>query len=166
MQEGPTTRRSFLFGASAKTVDRICPPGTSPASLQACTGCGLCVERCPSGIIGLMDGWPALEFTSGECTFCGECGLACPEPVFAPEPVQRFSHTATVTDACLARRDVACQSCGESCPANAIRFSPRLGGPFLPDLDEERCTGCGACLQVCPVGAIAMKSQEVELCDV
>lgn len=165
MQEGPTTRRSFLFGASAKTAYGICPPGASPVGLQSCTGCGLCVERCPTGIIALSDGLPALDFASGECTFCGECKLVCPEPVFAPEPIHRFSHAATVTDACLARRDVACQSCGESCPENAIRFRARLGGPFLPDLDEELCTGCGACLQVCPVGAIATKARELELAD-
>ncbi|WP_081930074.1 4Fe-4S dicluster domain-containing protein [Rhizobium sp. YR295] len=73
---------------------------------------------------------------------------------------------ATVTDACLAKQDVACQSCGESCPENAIRFRPRLGGPFLPDLDEQLCTGCGACLEVCPAGAIATKPRKLELSDV
>lgn len=160
MRTAPTTRRSFLFGTSAKTTNIICPPGTSPLSLEACTGCGLCVEHCPTRIIVLIDDLPALDFSSGECTFCGECSLVCPEPVFAAEPPHRFPHIAAVTDACLARRDIACQSCGESCPENAIRFRPRLGSPFLPEINEERCTGCGACMQVCPVGAFETKSCE------
>ena len=166
MRTESISRRSLLLGSLAKTSTGICPPGASPTSLQACTGCGLCADHCPTGIIGLIHGLPTLDFTSADCTFCGECRLACPEPVFEQVAVYRFPHTATVTDACLAKQGVACQSCGESCPENAIRFRPRLGGPFLPELDEQLCTGCGACIQLCPAGAIATKPRELELSDV
>jgi ferredoxin len=29
---------------------------------------------------------------------------------------------------------------------------------FLPDLDEGKCTGCGQCAGVCPIGAVSMIS--------
>ncbi len=75
-------------------------------------------------------------------------------------------HVAAITDTCLARRNVACQSCGESCPEQAIRFRPVIGGPFLPEIDEAKCTGCGACLGGCPVSAIAVRAPEAEVAHV
>ena len=61
-----------------------------------------------------------------------------------------------VSDACLARAGVVCQTCGDACPERAIRFPLRRGGPPLPTTDEDRCTGCGACVPVCPAGALAL----------
>ena len=62
----------------------------------------------------------------------------------------------TISDACLARAGVLCQACGDACPERAIRFALRRGGPPLPDVDQDRCTACGACVPVCPVGAISL----------
>ncbi len=165
MREGAPTRRSFLLGKAANKSISINPPGTTPSSFRSCTGCGLCVERCPTGVIKLIDGRPSLDFATAECTLCGDCRAACPEPVFEPEGALRFDHHASITDTCLAKRDVACQSCSESCPENAIRFKPRRGGPFLPDIDEHACVGCGACVGICPVGAITMNIREREAVD-
>jgi len=61
-----------------------------------------------------------------------------------------------ISEACLARAGVVCQACGDACPERAIRFALRRGGPPLPGVDEDRCTGCGACLPICPVGAISL----------
>ena len=61
-----------------------------------------------------------------------------------------------ISDACLARAGVVCQTCGDACPERAIRFALRRGGPPLPGVDEDRCTGCGACVPVCPVSAISL----------
>nr|WP_237358689.1 ferredoxin-type protein NapF [Rhizobium etli] len=162
----PLSRRKFLAGSPVSRQTRIPPPGASTESLEACTGCGLCAERCPTGIICLLDGLPSIDFEFGECTFCGACKTACPEPVFQPEAAKRFAHMAVVTDGCLARKDIACQACGESCPEQAIRFRPRIGGPFLPELKAGMCSGCGACLQVCPVGAIALQARDGEAANV
>ena len=38
--------------------------------------------------------------------------------------------------------------------SEAIRFSPRLGGPPRPEILDDRCTGCGACVRPCPVAAL------------
>lgn len=155
------SRRELFVGRSAPGEVVIRPPGVLGEGLEACTGCGACTARCPTGIIHLVERLPSIDFASGECTFCGECRAACPEPVFAEEDVRSFPHVAVVTDNCLARHDIACQSCGECCPEQAIRFRPRIGGPFLPELNEEMCSGCGACLRVCPVGAITLSAREM-----
>ncbi|MBB4279222.1 ferredoxin-type protein NapF [Rhizobium mongolense] len=165
MRAEPLSRRQFLVGSPVSRHARIPPPGASAEGLEACTGCGLCAERCPTGIIRLVDALPSIDFELGECTFCGACKSACPEPVFQPEPAKRFAHVAVVTEGCLAKKDVACQSCGESCPEHAIRFRPRIGGPFLPELREEMCSGCGACLKICPVAAIALRARDMEAVD-
>lgn len=155
MDANPLSRRAFLTGDVTRLP--ILPPGVSPSSLQRCTGCNRCVERCPVSIIRLVAGVPAVDLSVGECTFCRECLNVCPEPVFDAEHFQ-FDHVAEVSGGCLAAKGVACQSCGEACPVQAIRFRPRIGAPFLPVIETSACTGCGACLQVCPVDAIALRS--------
>ncbi|AHK45444.1 NapF Ferredoxin component of periplasmic nitrate reductase [Ensifer adhaerens OV14] len=141
---------------------RVLPPGVTLESLTACTGCGQCVEKCPTRIISLLDERPSLDFSGGECTFCGDCARACPEPVFAAEGVTRLAHVVAIGDGCLARNNVACQSCRDACPQQAIRFRPRTGGPFLPEVDVNSCSGCGACIGVCPVGAIGIADRVQE----
>jgi MinD superfamily P-loop ATPase len=60
-----------------------------------------------------------------------------------------------ISDACLARRYIHCQSCGDACAEQAISFAPRIGGPPLPTVAAAKCTGCGDCFTVCPASAIA-----------
>jgi ferredoxin-type protein NapF len=69
---------------------------------------------------------------------------------------------ATISVACLARQGVACQSCRDACPQDAIRFRPRAGGPFLPEVDDALCNGCGACVAPCPVGSVAVAARQKE----
>lgn len=33
----------------------------------------------------------------------------------------------------------------------------------MPWIDEQSCTGCGICINECPVGAISMEIEEVEI---
>jgi len=114
----------------------------------------------------MAGGLPSLDFSQSECTFCGECAQACPEPVFLAERVFRLPVVAAISDDCLAQRRIACQSCAEACSEQAIRFRPRMGGPFVPELDGAKCTGCGACLNICPADAISLRARTVEAADV
>lgn len=156
------SRRNFFGLGRAPSNRRIRPPGVSADDMLECSGCGSCVEICPTHIIALVDELPALDFYRGECTFCGECARVCPEQVFKSAVPKRFGHVATIGDACLARNSVECQSCRDSCPNDAICFLPQAGGPFLPALDEEACNGCGACVSICPAAAISMRGFSME----
>jgi ferredoxin-type protein NapF len=71
-----------------------------------------------------------------------------------------------VSDLCLARSGVSCMACRDECEAGAIAFRPRLGGPFLPEIDGGLCTGCGNCVSVCPSSAIVLASLDGDRADV
>ena len=54
-----------------------------------------------------------------------------------------------------AERCVACETCIERCPPQALT----MGAADLPVLDTDRCFGCGVCATGCPEGAIAMENK-------
>jgi len=63
------------------------------------------------------------------------------------------------------RQDVnfICNCCGCCCEAMiaARRFTilnPVHTTNFIPEIDQQNCTGCGKCVNVCPVEAIALSS--------
>lgn len=60
----------------------------------------------------------------------------------------------TLAANCLAYAGVACRLCDDACQPSAIRFKPKLGGHYHPEINSEICTSCMNCLDVCPVGAI------------
>lgn len=156
------TRRAFLTGQLPSVGTDVLPPGATRQSITHCSGCGVCAEACPSRIIVMRSQRPVVEFSRGECSFCGRCAKGCPETVFPPEPAVSFSHYAVIENSCLALNYVDCQACRDACPAGAIRFKPRRGGPFVPSLTAEACTGCGACVAVCPTVSITVQSSPWE----
>ena len=46
-------------------------------NLDICTGCGDCVEFCPAGIVGLVEGKAIIVRPEG-CGYCIECETFCP----------------------------------------------------------------------------------------
>ncbi|MBL0372942.1 ferredoxin-type protein NapF [Rhizobium sp. KVB221] len=162
MLDSVETRRSLLFGLGRARPSGPLPPGATRESIGLCSGCGECAAGCPQRIIRMDNGAPTVDFSLGECNFCGECGARCPEAVFVTAHAMRFDHVARIEDHCLALNSVDCQSCRDVCPEMAIRFVPARGKPFQPTLDAARCSGCGACLSVCPVQAIGLSHQQAE----
>jgi ferredoxin-type protein NapF len=155
-----TTRRAFLRGRLGRAEAVLRPPWALPAEAfeARCTRCDECVRRCPTGILVRGEGgFPAVDFSRGECSFCGDCAAACgPRALLPMEGAPAWSLRARIGEACLARQGVECRICGEACGVAAIRFRPRIGGVALPQLDESACSGCGACLAPCPSQAIAV----------
>lgn len=159
MTANKLSRRDLFLrskNSSDQDAHRIAPPWTSRQRLaENCTGCGDCVDACPEEIISIgSDGLPALSFSETGCTFCRLCAMACEEPVFASFDTRPFPHRISVSEGCLSKSGVACQSCADVCPSGALKYDLSIrpvGGVVLKSAD---CTGCGMCQSVCPASAL------------
>ena len=157
--------RRRLFGGRVREGAFLRPIVRPPWSraedrfTACCTRCDECVTACPSLLIRRGDGgFPIVDFAHAACTFCAECVRVCPSGAFVKDDsAAPWDVLAHIGDACLARQKVECRVCGEACDVGAIRFRPTLGGVSQPELDNARCTGCGACVAPCPVCAIACR---------
>lgn len=151
------TRRR-LFGSRAVRPVAFRPPWSvgDDAFLDRCTRCDDCIRACPTGLLKRGDGgFPIADFSVAGCTFCGECATLCVTGAIARDTERpAWSFVARIEDACLARQRVECRVCGENCEIGAIRFRPLIGGVPQPEIDSSQCTGCGACIAPCPVGAV------------
>ena len=160
------SRRQFLRGNVTGRNAAVRPPWALAESefIDRCDQCAECIAACPVKLIQPdPDGFPQLNFTKGECDFCTACARACGTGALAyrDDPQQAvWSLAATIDAECIAYRGVVCRSCGEHCETAALRFVPVVGRGSMPRLDIERCTGCGACVGVCPVKAIRMGPAE------
>jgi ferredoxin-type protein NapF len=126
--------------------------------IEVCDGCGDCVSACPEKILISARGrYPKVDFAKGECTFCKACLDCCPTEALK-ESESPWHYVAEIKPECLSKSGVMCRTCGDVCDSRAITFKFELGGVSVPELDLEKCTGCGACLALCPVGSIEMTS--------
>ena len=46
--------------------------------LALCSGCGVCVQRCPTHSVAMIANRPSFV-RPADCTYCGECEARCPE---------------------------------------------------------------------------------------
>jgi carbon-monoxide dehydrogenase iron sulfur subunit len=91
------------------------------------------------------------------CSGCRLCELTCSfkhEKRFAPSASRM---TVMKEDGLGFDLPVICWHCkhckpAESCPANAMERNAE----GLICVDEEKCTGCGSCIELCPSGAIKL----------
>lgn len=156
------SRRRLLCGDVAGKRVPIRPPWAVAEAQFAsrCDRCSHCIDACEEGVIRIGPaGFPQMDFSARGCSFCGACVTACGDKALTgnPEHERPWDLVAGIADSCLAVQRVVCRSCGEICDERAIRFELRIGGAALPRLSIDRCTGCGACVGVCPVKAIAIE---------
>lgn len=66
--------------------------------------------------------------------------------------------TLASSNVCVEKQGVTCRRCAEVCDHAAIRILARQGRGVV--IDAAACIGCGDCVAVCPVQAIAMLPRE------
>ncbi len=145
----------------------VVPPGGRSLDqfLASCTGCGRCVEVCPTRVLspsigeyghrGLLQ--PVLDFSRGYCEYtCTRCGEVCPTGAIlrlgeVEKQEIQIGRVDLVKDDCIViSRGTACGACAEICPTQAVRMVPLSGTLTQPLTDPAACVGCGGCELVCP----------------
>ncbi len=157
----------------------IRPPGARDEErfLELCIRCGECFKICPQNALhpvlfqaGLEGLWtPAVVARIGYCEpTCTLCTQVCPttaiQPLHALEKPVRGRIGVAVFDRsrCLPwAKGISCSVCEEMCPVSPKAIQQRrvtvrstVGDEVevpAPVVLEERCTGCGACENKCPV---------------
>ena len=159
MLQAPVNLSRRQLFTRRKTPDLPALPWLKEAIFtDLCTQCGECAKHCPTQIIRPADGgFPRVDFQLGECTFCYQCAEVCPEPLFLAKTEPAWQGKAVIDTTCLAEQNVDCRSCGDSCEPFAIRFKLAVGRVAKPIIDINSCTGCGACVAICPTSAITIK---------
>ena len=166
----------------------IAPPGSDGGTRlrTRCTGCNLCVAKCPTkvlkaatleyGLAGTM--MPVMDFARGYCEKdCTLCGEACPTGAIrrltkeekAKTKIGRAELAADWQAKCLAFKDgFRCSLCATHCRYEAVKvveeeFEEKTGEGKsskrkvrLPKVDSAKCVGCGACAHVCPAHVLAV----------
>lgn len=159
-------RRQFLGGDLRGRAVAIRPPWSmsEAAFVDTCDRCGRCIEACGVHLIKAgSGGFPELDFTAGECTFCSDCVNHCPTGALASSYERaHWASDLTISEDCLALRGVDCRVCGEQCEHTAIRFVPVLRSVAKPHLEREACTGCGACIGPCPTSALRFSVNKLQ----
>ena len=159
------SRMQFLRGDFKGKETPLRPPWAIDESLftEICTNCGECISHCPTHIIKqARANFPVVDFKSGECLFCEECVDVCKPQALLKNPQKSpWSIKASIDkDVCIAHKNVECRSCYDPCETRAIMMPPRLGGISIPIISPDNCTGCGACVSVCPVQAVSISQRQ------
>ena len=160
----------FLRTVKSKPTETIRPPASirSPQFETLCLRCGNCLRACPTQIIKRNTqptdwyAWmtPRIDFTDGYClSDCTICGTVCPSGAISPftipaKKILPIGKARIDTENCLLQIPTECNRCKTACDYDAIKMISMNGTKVLPQLDETRCVGCGACAQICPEGVI------------
>ncbi len=148
----------------------VAPPGRHSMTrfLEKCTGCGLCVARCPAKVLRPSSnefGWlhplhPVMDFESSYCRYnCTRCTEVCPTGALLPLTIEE-KHIFIIGHAQVEPANcIGCGLCVSRCPRKAIALRPRTAtspghSRSIATVDTAACIGCGACEYICPATPI------------
>ena len=148
--------------------DPLRPPGAVSENefLLRCTRCRKCVEVCPYNSIqmahgesGLKMGTPYIEARDMPCYLCDDfpCIEACPSEALLPVDFKeevRMGIAIIDESLCLPYNGILCRACYERCPI--YREAITLKDNLYPVVHEDKCVGCGICVNVCPAETVAI----------
>ncbi|OEH85966.1 hypothetical protein BHU72_03630 [Desulfuribacillus stibiiarsenatis] len=132
------------------------PPGAIDELefISTCLRCGKCQVSCQKGCIEILDqekgiglGTPYIQYKNQSCDFCLECIKVCRSgALLHPEDTELVIGNAHIHQyKCLAWQGAICNNCVHSCKNKAIKLKDNR----YPDIIEELCRGCGACMIQC-----------------
>lgn len=146
--------RNHYDGVSSCAIENALYQGESDCT-YGCLGCGDCVKACPFGAMSITQEKGLPEINYDKCTGCGKCVETCPRHLCIL--VEHHPDRPSVWVAC-ANRDrgpVAMKECGVACIGCSLcrkvcpEEAPEIKS-YLAEINQERCTSCGRCIEACP----------------
>lgn len=99
--------------------------GVAVVDKELCTGCGMCVSKCPNHLIEVI---PSTS----------EVYVGCSS-----------NDSGAFTRKICTAGCIGCKRCEKKCEQSAITITNNLAA-----IDPEKCTNCGECVEVCPTKVI------------
>ena len=146
------TKYDFAGIRSCASVKRYYA-GNSTCSF-GCAGYGDCAAVCEYNAISIKDSLAHID--PALCRGCGSCAAVCPNGLISVIP--KSAAYAVLCSSCdngkatkLACKNgcIGCKMCEKACEYGAVTVTD-----FHASIDQNKCTGCGACAEKCPVKVI------------
>ncbi len=115
-----------------------------------CMGFGTCERECPFDAIHVINGIAVVD--QDACKSCEKCVKVCPQNIISMEQYKRpyivqcdsRAKGKEVMSACKVGC-ISCHLCEKACEFDAVHVVDNIAY-----IDQDKCTGCGACAEKCP----------------
>ena len=117
---------------------------------EKCTGCGICVDACHEGAIGMVDGKAKL-LRDDYCDGLGDCLPQCPAGAISFVEREAAAYDEAAVKANMAKKKGVCPSGG--CPGTAAQRIERPAAPKISSAGVSRLQNFPVQIKLAPVQA-------------